>query len=398
MNELFGDSGDDVIFGGIDADSIFGGDGIDKIYGLDGDDIIAAGNGGLPGTSGSAQADLVLGLNGNDTISGGDGLNIFFGGNGDDILIGGSNAENRLLGQAGGDTISGGALADFIATHEGNDRVNANGGDDYIVAGAGDDIINGDAGTDTISFTGEATDYRINGSQVLTVRDLRISRGIAGDQGTHETRAIENFQFKGVNTTPAATVIERVFVRPIVVSNDDGSNTAAAFGNNQSQARILAHINDIFAQANVEVLFDSQRTYNNTFANQGNGFPRPDADLFQVIARGDSDGVGSSNRNVVDAYFVRFAPGSDTTSADRVEGAAVLDGSGLTLQIGSSLLDSEEGQLEIARVMAREIGRNLGLGDIVGAPANLLDRIATGQNLNSSQINDILDSLISRPI
>ena len=64
--------------------------------------------------------------------------------------------------------------------------------------------------------------------------------------------------------------LQQLVVRPIVVSNNNGGNTAAFFGDAEAQAEIEALIDDIYAQANIDVIWEEAVSYNNTFANTGN--------------------------------------------------------------------------------------------------------------------------------
>lgn len=405
VNTINGDAGDDILFGGDQVDTIFGGDGIDSIFGLGGDDILSAGDGGVAFSAGVSQADLVLGLDGNDTISGGTGLNVLWGGNGDDIFIGGNSAENRMHGQAGDDELTGGDQADFLAGYEGEDIINAGGGNDFIIAGFDNDVIDGGVGTDFLRFTGNYDSYRINGSSTLVVRDLRSLQ----PQGSDTTNRVENFEFADETRAAAASSIERVTVRPIIVSNNNGSNTAAFFGDATTEAEIKNLINDILAQAKIDVQWETAVSYNNTFANVGSPSTgtRPTADLETIVDTGDvASGIGSSDPNVIDAYFVQRSAGFATLSDNNVNGLAFVGVSGTTIHVGDNLLGFQAGIEVVAGVVAHELAHNLGLEHVDGAPANLMyvrdsdsDPPSTGDNfLTSGQISTVIANSISRPI
>jgi Ca2+-binding RTX toxin-like protein len=393
-NFLYGDAGDDVIYGGDDVDTAFGGDGRDEIYGLDGDDILSAGDGGVAGTAGISQADFVMGLGGNDTFVGGNGLNVFWGGDGNDTFTGGLNAENRMHGQLGDDTMTGGNSFDYIANHEGDDIIDGLGGSDYIVAGAGDDSINGGSGNDQVVFTGIYDNYRINGDSSLRVRDLRD----ADSQGNNETSQVETFTFFDGERTPEISSVQQAFVRPIVVSNNNGSNTATFFGDAATEVEIKERVDDIFAQAKVDIVWQADVSYNNTFANQGTATTRPRSDLNTIVDNGDAAGVGSSNSNVMDAYFVQRAAGFGTVGDNSANGLAFVGASGTTIHVGDNLLTFDDGLNVIARVVAHELAHNLGL-DHVSASANLMDISGSdGENLTTAQISTILNSSITQTI
>ena len=398
-NTIYGDEGDDIIFGGNDVDTIFGGDGIDEIYGLDGDDFLDAGDGGVAGTAGIAQADLILGLGGNDTIVGGNGLNVLWGGDGNDIITGGNSAENRLHGQSGNDILTGGDGFDFIRGIEGENTIVAGAGNDFIIAGLGDENFDGGIGNDTIRFSGNYSSYRINENttDVLTVRDLRDSFS----QGDNDTSSVETFEFADETRDAAISSLFELVVRPIVVSNNDGSNTASFFGNAATQLELENLIDDIFAQANVDVVWENTVSYNNTFANTGTAGARPVSDLNRIVNEGDDAGVGSSNPNVIDAYFVQRAAGFGTVGDNTANGLAFVNASGTTIHVGDNLLNFQNGLEVIAGVVAHELGHNLGLNH-VQAPSNLLNSgqlPSNGNNfITNGQISTIHNSQFTTPI
>ena len=401
VNTIFGDAGDDVLFGGDQVDTIFGGDGIDQIYGLGGDDFLDAGDGGVPGSTGIGQADFILGLRGNDTITGGNGLNVLWGGDGDDIITGGNSAENRLHGQDGNDTLTGGDGFDFIRGIDGENTIDAKAGNDFIIAGLGDEDFDGGSGFDIIRFTGNYSSYRINEntSDVLTVRDLRDEFA----QGDNNTQNFESFEFADESRAPAISSVQQLVVRPIVVSNANGSNTAAYFGDAETRAEIQDLIDDIYAQANVDVIWQQAVSYNNTFANTGNtSGTRPTSDLETIVDGGDANRVGSSNALVIDAYFVQKAPGFGNVGNNTANGLAFVDSSGTAIHVGDNLLGFQSGLEVIAGVVAHEIGHNLSLLHTEAA-SNLLNSgqtVASNGNyfLTTGQINSILNSSLTAAV
>ena len=401
VNTIYGDAGDDVLFGGDQVDTIFGGDGIDQLYGLGGDDFLDAGDGGVVGSAGIGQADLVLGLGGNDTITGGTGLNVLWGGDGNDIITGGDSAENRLHGQAGRDTLTGGDGFDFIRGLEGENTIDGKAGNDFIIAGLGDENLDGGAGNDIVRFTGNYSSYRINENTagVLTVRDLRDQFS----QGDNDTVNAETFEFADDTRAAAISSVAQLVVRPIVVSNNNGSNRAAFFGDAETQAQIEALIDDIYAQANLDVIFEEAVDYRNTFANTGNtSGTRPSSHLETIVDRGDDAGVGSSNANVIDAYFVERAPGFRDVGENTANGLAFVNSSGTAIHVGDNLLGFQSGLEVIAGVVAHELAHNLGLLH-VDAASNLLNSgssVASNGNyfLTTGQVNTILNSSLTTDV
>ena len=400
-NRIFGGDGDDILFGGDQVDRIFGGSGIDQIFGLDGDDFLYTGDGGVAGTVGIGQADLILGLGGNDTIIAGAGLNVLWGGDGNDIITGGDSAENRLHGQSGNDTLTGGDGFDFIRGLQGVNIINGGGGGDFIIAGAGDEGFDGGAGIDTVRFTGNYSNFRINENtaNVLTVRDLRST----GAQGDNDTKNVETFEFADQSRAAAISSVQQVVVRPIVVSDDNGRNTAAFFGDAESQAEIEELIDDIFAQANIDVVWQDAVTVRNSFINTGNGSgTRATNDLRTIVSTGDRIGVGSTNASVIDAYFVERVPGFRDVGETSANGLAFVGEGGTAIHVGDALLELDFARRIVAGVVAHELGHNLGLHHVEAA-SNLLNSgrtVASDRSnfLTANQIETILDSSLTTNI
>ncbi len=392
QNQLQGNDGNDIIFGGNDVDVVFGGDGIDKIFGLEGDDILSSGNGGVIGSAGTNQADLVLGLGGNDTVSGGTGLNIFYGGDGNDSITGGVN-ENRIHGQNGNDQLRGGSGSDYIAGNNGNDTLIGFGSDDFLLPGFGNDTVNGGASDDIVIFNGATSNFRIaenaNGFQVVDIR--------ASNNGTNTVVASETLRFTdGDQNGGGSPDVERVTVQPIIVSNSDGSNMAEFFGNAQQSADIMAKVDEIFQIAGVDIEWLPPTRWSDSFANVGsnaNG-TRPGSDLTTVTRNGDSGGFGSSNPLVIDMYFVEIAAGFSNVGENVANGLAFVNDGGITMHVGDRLVEFESGRDVVARVAAHEIAHNLGLRHVDDS-GNLM---GDGDQLNASQIAQILASRFSRPV
>lgn len=195
--------------------------------------------------------------------------------------------------------------------------------------------------------------------------------------------------FAALAINPAMDITQRVTVQPIIVADNNGSNRAEFFGTSAQQSIIEGFIDDIWAQAGIDVDFLPSTTWNSTDANNN-------LSLFPTINAADAAGVNNSDPNVINMYFVNMmgggAPGENSAS-----GVGVVDGNGVRQFVGTNLLDFTGGQEVIASVVAHEIGHNLGLPHIVMAD-NLMQAAGSsndGEELNSAQIATALNSGLS---
>ena len=198
-------------------------------------------------------------------------------------------------------------------------------------------------------------------------------------------------------------ITHQVTVQPIVVSNDDGSQTAEFFGTLSQQSSIEGFIDTIWAQAGIDIEFLLPNAWNSTFANSGNpanNNPRPTSDLNQVTGDGSTAGVANASSTVINIYFVNIAAGFGLLSENSVAGLAFLGGNGITQYVGSNLLGFSAGREVIGSVVAHEIGHNLGLPHIVEAE-NLMQSSGQpnqGERLNASQIATAQSSAFAVPV
>ncbi len=389
-NTMHGEAGDDVMFGGNQVDTLNGNVGRDEIFGLAGNDFLNSGDGGVPGTPGISQAELVLGLDGDDTLTGGNGLNVIYGGNGNDTFTG-TTGENRMHGQNGDDILTGGSENDYLAGNLDNDTINGGGGSDFILPGFGDDSVNAGDGNDFVVFTGDYNDYVITGSSTLTVNDTR------GIHGIDTVTEAETFRFDDGDRDAESDIVEVVTIQPIIVSNTNGTNTAEYFGNASQESEIMKTIDEIFYQAKIDIAWLAPTNWNNTFANVGDKPTRPTLDLDVIVDDGDDAGKGNSNPIFLDVYFVEVSAGYSDQGENTVYGLAYVGGNGVSISVGDELVTFEAGRDLIARVVAHEIGHNLGL-DHVGGSNNLMATSGTSTVLDGSQITSMLDSPYSVPV
>ena len=183
-------------------------------------------------------------------------------------------------------------------------------------------------------------------------------------------------------------------IQPILVSNDNGSNSAEFFGSSTQESEIKQLIDGIYLQAGIDVRWLAETRWNNTFANVGNGGTRPGWHLDAVTSDGESAGVASSNPRVINMYFVEVSAGFGDTGENYANGLAFVDFNGITMHVGDRMVSSEGRRGVVAKVAAHEIAHNLGL-DHVSDPSNLM---AEGQGLVAEQVFRIRNSFFAVPV
>ncbi len=424
---ISGNGGDDYLVGGVGDDRVSGGGGNDRILGVSGTNFLN-GNAGEDQIFGGSNRDIITGGDGDDVLAGSDGDDVIFAKAGNDLIFGGSGRD-RLLGEGGNDRIYGQSGDDTLLGGLGADLMFGNGGNDNFTGEFGNDRIRGGQGDDRATFSGLFSDYNIdfNGGNA-TVSDTRGAGGDATDSliGIDQLVFSNAFQNSGaapVFTGPQPEQPEEpevnndqvVTIQPIVLSNDDGSNTAEFLGNAAQEADVKQKVDAIYAQAGIDVLWLPAVTWDNTNVNVGDngntgdpndpgggpdgpGGERPQGDLAEILTEGDDAGFGSADPLVIDMYFVELVPGFDDPGENTANGLARLGDAGVAIHIGDNLPATEQGRVVISEVVAHEIGHNLGLEhlEVVGnllAPGGFDNG---GSDLTDEQIIIALNSPLSR--
>ena len=185
----------------------------------------------------------------------------------------------------------------------------------------------------------------------------------------------------------AQTLTHRVEVQPIRVRKVSGA-AATTFGSAAQDTYIKQQINRVWAQAGVRIDWLPSVDYVSDFAYDGSPGdysvnPRPDNHLDAIVDTAPSP-PRSADPAVLNLFFVEIVPGFEFLGDDYANGLAFLDGNGITVHVGSSLLTFQSGRDLIASVVAHEIGHSLGLDHVADAN-NLMSSNANSERLTAAQ-------------
>jgi hypothetical protein len=195
-------------------------------------------------------------------------------------------------------------------------------------------------------------------------------------------------------------ITRRVMVQLIQTALDNGSSPATVFGNATQRADIESNIDDIWAQAGIDIEFlPTISRYNDTFAYQGNAGTdaRPSSDLGTIFnnARAES-GILHADPLVINLVMANVVPAFAPLSENSSAGYARVGGNGIVGYVGDNLLTFQNGRDVIASVMAHEIGHNLGLNHTGSGQANLMSPNGSTEQLSGTQISTAWSSSFAR--
>lgn len=191
-------------------------------------------------------------------------------------------------------------------------------------------------------------------------------------------------------------ITKSFLVQIVDTAANDGSSPAPLFGTPSEQAAIFSDVDQIWAQAGIEVNFEFlSGTWNNSFAllgNPGSNNPRPAGDLSTLIGAADQTLQLDPKANQL--FMLQIVPSFSQAGSNTADGYSFTNFNGMSMWIGSNLPTSISGQAVAADVLAHEIGRNLDLStDYTTGDQNLMDPDPTaGQLLTPSQIATVRES------
>jgi len=190
---------------------------------------------------------------------------------------------------------------------------------------------------------------------------------------------------------PARPITHYLYVQPIIAmqAESEGGATATFFGNNVQKAEIESYVDQMWAQAGIDVTFLDAVYYESSFAYDGHpadysGAVRPMSDMTPMFTTGPVH----TDPRVLNIFFLNVVPGFSQQGPNTANGLSFLDRNGVGIYIGENLLGWPGGMQALSSVVAHEIGHSLGVDHLVES-GNLMEEGHTGHRINSAQIATI---------
>ncbi|WP_371998864.1 hypothetical protein P7L68_02580 (plasmid) [Tistrella mobilis] len=337
-----------LVIGGAIGDGISGSGGIDLLIGGAGDDGLSGG-GGDDRLAGGAGADRLAGGAGIDTASYADatsGVHV-------DLLSG-----RGALAEAEGDTLTGiesldgGAFDDLLEGDTGANQLRGFDGDDVLRGRAGADHLDGGVGSDTVSYTDAAAQVHVN---------LANGSGTLGDAAGDTFVSIENVNGSNFND---------------LIEGDTGANQLRGFdGDDVLRGRAGADHLDGGVGSDTVSYTDAAAQVHVNLANGSGTLGDAAGDTFVSI-----ENVNGSNFNDL------IEGDAEANRLVGFDGDDVLRG-----RQGADFLDGQGG-IDIATYSSSSAGVHVDLasGQGFGGEAEG-DQLIAIENLNGSNLNDVLD-------
>ena len=193
---------------------------------------------------------------------------------------------------------------------------------------------------------------------------------------------------------PPEPITETFLVQVIDIAANDGSDSAPLFGTASQQAAIFSAVNQIWAQAGIQINFEFlPGTWNNTCAltgTSGAGNMRPPGDLGLILAYANEKLNLDPNANHL--FMVQIVPSFPQEGSGVAAGYSNTGSDGMSMWIGPTLPLTPSSQDIAASVISHEIGRNLGLTTDTTDSQNLMNSEdfgsgSAGELLTESQIS-----------
>lgn len=161
---------------------------------------------------------------------------------------------------------------------------------------------------------------------------------------------------------------------------------ATVFGTAEQDAAVQRKVNEIWAQAGIEIVFSEITEYVSDFAFEGDpddAGARPNSDLEMIEEAVDAPTTASELD--IEMFFVERLPGRDFLAETEVAGVAVVDRPIAAIYVGFEALGTEEDLDAVAFVVSHEIGHCLGLQHLTGVGGNLMTPERTNEIVLAGQ-------------